>query len=271
MKKTIVNYMMTTVMLPLLAVSAYAGATSAAGALHVTVPPPPPPPPPPSVNAGAAAQTATTATAATSAASGSVSGAAQTTAATAGAASDTAAAAQTGAAATTDAAGAASGSAAGSVQPAAAVSTSTGTVSAGTATHASADGQAAGVANATQLSGDAATSLDVDGVVHAIGDSSYEAREAVATQAKGKLDASEKLMVEFKAKAQKEDDRARADFEKAQIEVRARATQLRADLKEATRSADASAWGDIRSGLVVDYRAYAKAFAAASASVNASR
>src|SRR5882724_11381822 len=123
-------------------------------------------------------------------------------------------------------------------------------------THASAAGQANGLSVATRVSGGAAATLDVDSTVRSIRSASFETRDTVASDMKDRLDASEKLMAQLKTESKDADDQSRDAFAKAEIEARAKAKQVRADLKAATKGTNASSWGEVQSSLAADYGSY---------------
>ncbi|MES1194488.1 MAG: hypothetical protein ABUL65_01250 [Opitutus sp.] len=234
MKKNMLSNLMIQSLLALLVTSASVhGAASLAGAVHAAVPPPPPPPPPPSVSASVAARASTAAS--TAATTGAVTGAVN-----------------------------------GAVQPAAATSAVSTGVNTSATTHASAVGEANGASVATQFSGRAAVTLDVDAIVQAIHTTSVETRETVTSAVQARIEAGEKLMGELKARSEKADEQTRADFNKARIEADAKARQLRADLKTAMQSKDVSSWGEVQSTLSADYAAYGRAVASAEASFGGS-
>jgi ElaB/YqjD/DUF883 family membrane-anchored ribosome-binding protein len=127
--------------------------------------------------------------------------------------------------------------------------------------HASAQGQANGLSVATVASDRTRATLRMDETVHSIRETSFAARDRVTAEVQTRLDDSEKVMVDLRAKAEATGDRSRAAFAAALKEVRKQERQVRADLKAATKAAGETTWGSVQSELAKSYGAYAQAVA----------
>ena len=127
---------------------------------------------------------------------------------------------------------------------------------------ASAEGKANGLALGTESSDRTSASLRTDETVRAIEDAGFTTREKVTAEMKTRIEESEKVMADLRARADAAGDKAHAAFAKALAEVRKQERKLRADLRAAKGTSEAT-WGSVQSELAKSYGAYAHAVAEA--------
>jgi hypothetical protein len=143
-------------------------------------------------------------------------------------------------------------------------------VNASATTNASAAGQVHGLTVASAASQQASVTVNTADTVALIRQTAFTARDTVTAEVQARIDASAKVMAELEAKAARGGEKSRAAMAKALVEVRAREKALRVSLRDATRVAKESSWGEVQSALAKNYGDYAKAVAEAAVAADAS-
>lgn len=112
--------------------------------------------------------------------------------------------------------------------------------------------------------GTANASFDAAPAARSIRGATFATRDRMETDVKEGMSQGHRAMVEAKARAERLDDKARADFKAATNEVAVREKQLKASAKAASK-ASAENWEAARAKLAADQEAYAQAVAQAQA------
>lgn len=136
--------------------------------------------------------------------------------------------------------------------------------------HASATGQVKGLTVASVASNQTSATVGTAETVQAIKDAAFAMRDTVSAGVQARLDASDREVTELRAKADASGDKARNDFAKSMIALRAQEKELRANLKASVKADGEAAWGKAQAALAHDYAAYAQALAEAHAAAEGS-